>query len=187
MDVIKEAKVYILDHAFMSQAMQCRSNLFLCQPHFYSCCFLMRAIALYCLVWDSWEAKVFSWFTGPEFGHNFRRFDHTEEYGWRHWRGLPWCQWLVGKWKTCWKKKVKFQIWYQTPLMIITRLWWCCSLTNSWSRIGKCLLKAINLMVFYGVANVRQIDGSVAEMVQELNKQDPLIEDLDSKVDLFQA
>ncbi len=99
----------------------------------------------------------------------------------------PWCQWLVGKWKTCWKKKVKFQIWYQTPLMIITRLWWCCSLTNSWSRIGKCLLKAINLMVFYGVANVRQIDGSVAEMVQELNKQDPLIEDLDSKVDLFQA
>ncbi len=53
MDVIKEAKVYILDNAFMSQSMQCRSNLFLCQPHFYSCCFMMRAIALYCLVWDS--------------------------------------------------------------------------------------------------------------------------------------
>jgi hypothetical protein len=42
-------------------------------------------------------------------------------------------------------------------------------------------------MAFYGLANVMQIDGSVAEMMQELNKQDPLIEDLDSKVDLFQA
>jgi hypothetical protein len=71
--------------------------------------------------------------------------------------------------------------------MIITRLWWWCSLTNSRSRIGKCLLKGIDLIVFYGLTNVRQIDGSVAEMVQELNKQDPLIEDLDSKVDLFQA
>jgi hypothetical protein len=42
-------------------------------------------------------------------------------------------------------------------------------------------------MDFYGLANVMQIDRSVGEMMQELNKQDPLIEDLDSKVDLFQA
>jgi hypothetical protein len=42
-------------------------------------------------------------------------------------------------------------------------------------------------MLFYELSNVMQIDGSVAEMVQELNRQDPLIEDLDSKVDLFQA
>ncbi len=42
-------------------------------------------------------------------------------------------------------------------------------------------------MDFYGLANVMHIDRSVAEMMQELNKQDPLIEDLDSKVDLFQA
>lgn len=42
-------------------------------------------------------------------------------------------------------------------------------------------------MDFYGLANVMQIDRTVAEMMQELNKQDPLIEDLDSKVDLFQA
>jgi hypothetical protein len=75
----------------------------------------------YCLVLPClgfMRSQVFSWFTGSEFGNNFRRLDHTEEYGWRHWRGLP----LMPV--ASWEMKNMLKETDEVPNLVTDSHWW---------------------------------------------------------------